>query len=506
MPVGTKGSVKGMTVEELDLLSISMILGNTYHLANAPGSHLIEEMGGLHSFAGHDYMNNQRNILTDSGGFQMVSLCKFSTVTEEGVTFIHPSTQKKMLLKPEDSIKHQNRIGADVIMALDDVISSVSVDTKRFEEATHRTIRWLDRCIEAHDRPNDQNLFAIVQGGLDVELNGKRQVCLRAFKDRDKHIPGYAIGGLAGGETKDDFWKVVDFCCRALPDTKPRYLMGVGYPLDIVICTALGVDMYDCVYPTRTARFGVALVDGESPGTMRLKSRCFATDDKVIQEGCICMACKGGYTRARLNQMLKGNQKNNNHGQSDALAVQLLTHHNLAYMMTLTRKMRESIHRNDYGNFVRSFVMMQYPGKNSGSQGKAVPVWVKEAIESAGISTDGHCTDVGDDDKGSHHICIQMKEDFCTVTGQSNWCVEKMPCMDGHGKCPIGNWCVCQWAFARYIQMAGGCDAIVDLDCEGTNAAAVRAYKGEASDATIKAALECIERKCHISEGRALFN
>jgi queuine tRNA-ribosyltransferase len=265
MPVGTKGTIKGVTVEELTSdpsLDNAIILANTYHMALQPGTETLKELDGLHSFMGW-----KRNILTDSGGFQMVSLLKLAEITEEGVTFESPFTKgERMLLRPEDSISHQNDIGSDIIMALDDVVSSVTDDRKRFQIATYRTLRWLDRCFAAHANPATQTLFPIVQGGLDVSVGGLREQCLAGFRNRDDGICGYAIGGLAGGETKGEFWRVVDQCCRALPDTKPRYLMGVGYPLDLVVCTALGVDMYDCTYPMHTAQFGVALVPGEAPG------------------------------------------------------------------------------------------------------------------------------------------------------------------------------------------------------------------------------------------------
>lgn len=403
MPVGTKGTLKGlspMDVTNSDALNNQIILANTYHLALQPGTELIRDAGGLHSF-----MNWDRNILTDSGGFQMVSLLKLAEITEEGVTFENPflsdngtdaSTEKKeeggennskkrtrqettdesqrMLLRPEDSIYHQNNIGSDIIMALDDVVSSVADDKTRFEIATYRTLRWLDRCYAAHRRPHDQNLFPIVQGGLDTSRGGLRDVCLAGFRLRDDKAPGYAIGGLAGGESKDDFWKVVDHCCRALPDTKPRYLMGVGYPLDLVVCTGLGVDMYDCVYPTRTARFGVALVDGEAPGTLRLKSHGCSEDYRVIMKGCKCMACSEGYSRSRLHSMLKND---------NPLAVSLVTHHNLAYMMALNKRMRDAIKNNAYGEFAVQFIRDQYRGKDNG--GQDVPKWVQDALEAAGI-------------------------------------------------------------------------------------------------------------------------
>jgi len=399
-----------MDVTRSEALNNQIILANTYHLALQPGTELIRDAGedtggGLHKFMGWD-----RNILTDSGGFQMVSLLKLAEITEEGVTFEnpfkdaddgeevgaenydgggnkkrpHPSStsakqikSQRMLLRPEDSIYHQNNIGSDIMMALDDVVSSVADDDTRFRIATYRTLRWLDRCFSAHRRPHDQNLFPIVQGGLDTSLGGLRDICLAGFRTRDDKAPGYAIGGLAGGESKDEFWRVVDRCCRALPDAKPRYLMGVGYPLDLVVCTALGVDMYDCVYPTRTARFGVALVDGEAPGTLRLKGHGCADDYRAIMEGCECMACGGGYTRARLHAMLKNDS---------SLAVSLVTHHNLAYMMSLNRKMRDAIKKDSYGNFARSFIRDQYRGKENG--GKDVPSWVKDALHAAGVPLD----------------------------------------------------------------------------------------------------------------------
>lgn len=232
-----------------------IILGNTYHLALHPGTPLMAEtFGGLHSM-----MNWSNNLLTDSGGFQMVSLLDLAEITEEGVRFLSPVDGTPMLLTPEQSIQCQNEIGSDIMMQLDDVVSSTADDPARFAEATARSIRWLDRCMAAHARPDQQNLFAIIQGGLDVSPGGLRDQCLREMIMRD--LPGYAIGGLAGGEEKYHFWRVVSHvrliataclwlcnthfiqCAKALPESKPRYLMGVGYPLDLVVCTALGVDM-----------------------------------------------------------------------------------------------------------------------------------------------------------------------------------------------------------------------------------------------------------------------
>ncbi len=420
MPVGTKGSIKSLTTHEISSSSTPtpstfcpIILGNTYHLALQPGTELIKQMGGLHK-----YINwNNGSILTDSGGFQMVSLLKLAEIMEEGVTFDNPFEQKdedenenyelqndigkdqsqvskstRMLLRPEDSIYHQNNIGSDIIMALDDVVSSTTINSTRFQIATYRTLRWLDRCISSHSNPQFQNLFAIVQGGLDTTLGGLRDQCLAGFQCRDDKIPGYAIGGLAGGEEKDDFWKVVDLCCKALPDDKPRYLMGVGYPLDLVVCTALGVDMYDCVYPTRTARFGVALVRGDgisssisdtadergARGTLRLKSNEFYNDDRIIMDGCKCQACSEGFTRSQLHTLLK---------RGNPLATSLMTSHNIAFMMSLVGEMRQAILEQKYDKFVIDFVNEHFMGKYNG--GEDVPKWVFDALEAAGINLEG---------------------------------------------------------------------------------------------------------------------
>ena len=332
-------------------LNPPIILGNTYHLALDPGTPVLETAAGLHNFS-----TWPNAMLTDSGGFQMVSLLKLADINEEGVRFESPyekDDKRMIMLRPEDSIRTQNTIGADVIMQLDDVVSSVAADEERFEVATHRTLRWLDRCLAAHGKKSEQSLFAIAQGGLDTSPGGLRDVCLEGFRRRDSLIPGYAIGGLAGGESKDAFWRVVAHACRAMPVNKPRYLMGVGYPLDLVVCTALGVDMYDCVYPTRTARFGVALVDGVAPGTLRLKSAEYAGDLRVVDGDCGCQCCKGGFSRSKLHNMLKS---------GEPVAVQLMTSHNIAYMLRLSKRMREAVLEDRYGEFATEFVGRFYPG------------------------------------------------------------------------------------------------------------------------------------------------
>ena len=356
MPVGTQGTVKGLTTSQMESCGCQVILGNTYHLENRPGSELLAAMGGLHKFQGWD-----RGMLTDSGGFQMVSLLDLADITEEGVTFKSPLDGTPMLLTPEQSIAIQNRIGADIIMALDDVVPADQINPERFKEATYRTIRWIDRCIQAHSRPEEQNLFAIVQGGLDPQL---RDICLEGLLERSDQLPGYAIGGLAGGESKEDFWKMVAQCTAALPENKPRYVMGIGYPLDIVICSALGADMYDSVYPTRTARFGTALVPW---GTMRLKNKQYAGDDRPIDPNCSCITCQH-YSRAYLHKTVT----------REASISQLLTLHNIHYMMQFTREMRDAIRSGTFVQYVQNFVRAHYPESDA-------PSWVIDALDVAGI-------------------------------------------------------------------------------------------------------------------------
>lgn len=372
MPVGTQGTIKGLTTVELQAppLDCDIILGNTYHLGNRPGGDLLERHGGLHRF-----MAWPRPILTDSGGFQMVSLLHLAHITEEGVLFQSPADGSEMLLTPEMSIALQNQIGSDIMMALDDVVDSKTVDDARFKEACYRTLRWIDRCIAAHKRPTEQNLYGIVQGGLDVSDGGLREICSNGMLERDANLPGYAIGGLAGGESKDQFWRVVDYCCRRLPAHKPRYLMGVGYPLDLVVCSALGVDQYDCVYPTRTARFGTALADVPG-GLIKLKANAMVKDEGPLDPECSCYVCKT-YTRAQLHVLMK----------TESLGPQLLSYHNLAYMMRLIRRMREAVIAGNYPDFVRAFLVRMFPAGD-------VPQWVRDATAAAGIDVTPVCSAV----------------------------------------------------------------------------------------------------------------
>ncbi|XP_060860656.1 queuine tRNA-ribosyltransferase catalytic subunit [Metopolophium dirhodum] len=354
MPVGTKGSIKSVLPEQLEDMNCQIILGNTYHLGLRPGVELLKKAKGLHNFMGW-----KRALLTDSGGFQMVSLLHMAEINEQGVSFESPYDSTKSLLTPEKSIQIQNAIGADIIMQLDDVVPTTSKDSERMEEATHRTTRWLDRCLSAHERPTEQNIFPIVQGGLSENLRK-----LSANLHLERKVNGYAIGGLVGGEDKEDFWKMVILSTNILPCDKPKYVMGVGFAVDLVICCALGADMFDCVFPTRTARFGCALI---SSGQISLRHKKFRMDFEPIEKNCSCSTCKT-YTRAYIHQIVG----------TEAVSCNLLSIHNLYYQMQLMKGIRESIKVNKFPEFVQEFMTNIYPDKN-------YPQWCHDALQSVNI-------------------------------------------------------------------------------------------------------------------------
>jgi queuine tRNA-ribosyltransferase len=298
----------------------------------------------------------------------MVSLLKLANITEEGVRFLSPHDGTPMLLTPEHSISLQNSIGSDIIMQLDDVLVTTSPDKVRMREAMERSVRWLDRCIAAHAKPESQNLFCIIQGGLDVEM---RRECTKAMVDRD--TPGIAIGGLSGGEAKDDFCRVVATCTELLPDLKPRYVMGIGYPEDLVVSVALGADMFDCVWPTRTARFGNAITRN---GVLNLKQAKYSDDFGPIEPGCGCPCCRPAgedgaidITRAFVHH----------NAAKETVAAHLLTIHNVWYQLNLMREAREAIIQDKFPAFVKAFFQALYPDSQS------YPSWAVNALRGVGI-------------------------------------------------------------------------------------------------------------------------
>lgn len=300
------------------------------------------------------------SLLTDSGGFQMVSLLKLAEIDENGVNFESPYDGSKTMLTPEESIRIQNVIGADIMMQLDDVVKTTTQDLARVEEAMNRTIRWVDRCITADTRSTEQSIFPIVQGGLVPAL---RKQCVEALMKRN--VRGYAVGGLSGGESKDEFWKTVDFCTDFLPEEKPRYLMGVGFAADLVVCVALGIDMFDCVFPTRTARFGCALVRA---GQLNLKQKKYAEDFQAIDEKCECTTCKT-YTRAYLHHIVT----------VEPVACSLLSIHNVAFQLKLMKDMRESIEKDEFPAFVKTFMAEHFVERE-------VPGWIRDALAKVNIN------------------------------------------------------------------------------------------------------------------------
>ncbi|KAI8073876.1 tRNA-guanine(15) transglycosylase-like protein [Gongronella butleri] len=356
MPVGTQGTLKGVTPDQLKDLNCQIMLNNTYHLGLKPGKDIMDAVGGSHKFQQWD-----GNLLTDSGGFQMVSLLKLAEITEQGVQFESPFDSSLMMLTPEHSMELQNSIGSDIMMQLDDVISSLTTGP-RVEEAMWRSIRWLDRCIAAHKRPHDQNLFAIIQGGLDKEL---RRKCVDEMVKRD--TPGYAVGGLSGGEEKNEFWQIVSLCTDLLPKNKPIYCMGVGYAEDLVVCVALGVDMFDCVYPTRTARFGNALTMN---GIVSLKSGKFSDDFGPIEEGCDCSTCKN-YTRSYLRLLI---------ASKETAGCHLVTVHNVAFQLRLMNGMRQAIINDTFPAHVKTFFHNYFGGNK-----QKYPEWAVAALKSVNI-------------------------------------------------------------------------------------------------------------------------
>lgn len=385
MPVGTQGSVKGITVEQLEALDCRILLGNTYHLGHRPGPDLLTKVGGLHSF-----MSWPRAILTDSGGFQMVSLSQLSKVTEEGVHFTSPHNATEMLLTPEESVGNlQAVLGADIVMQLDHVVPSLA-ELDKIKDAMLRSIRWLDRGIKAHEpHRRNQNLFAITQGGLDPSL---REHCIREMLKQKNEVAGFAIGGLSGGESKSEFWRIVHLSNALLPRDRPRYLMGVGFPEDLVVCIALGCDMFDCVFPTRTGRFGQAIVPW---GHLNLRQARYESDFRPIDEDCSCPYCTRRISRAFIHASLSGRQTN---------ASSIVSLHNLTYMLTLMKGIREAISSNSFPRFVRHFFerrcyLEKADQTRSEYDGFRPPSWAVDALAQVGI-------DISD-------IGLETDESFC---------------------------------------------------------------------------------------------
>lgn len=336
MPVGTYGTVKGVLPQQIRALGAEIILGNTFHLYLRPGLEVIEAHGGLHGFARWD-----KPILTDSGGFQVFSLAHKRKITEEGVTFAAPTDGSRVFLGPEESMRIQKVLDSDIVMIFDECppvqVDGKPVHPRVVEKSMELSLRWAARSKRAHEG-NDAALFGIVQGGVHHELRTRSADGLK-----DIGFDGYAIGGLAVGETEDERNAMLDHTAPQLPQDRPRYLMGVGRPEDLVEAVARGVDMFDCVMPTRNARNGHFFT---STGVIRIRNAKFEKDLRPIEEGCGCEACSGGFTRAYLRHLDRC---------GEMLGPMLGTLHNLWYYQRLMADMRDAIAAGTFAAFRESF-------------------------------------------------------------------------------------------------------------------------------------------------------
>jgi queuine tRNA-ribosyltransferase len=325
MPVGTAATVKGLTIEQVRATGAEMLLANTYHLTLRPGEQVIERLGGLHSFMGWD-----GPILTDSGGFQVFSLAAMVDVTEENATFRSHIDGDLIELSPERAVAIQEALGSDVAMVLDHVVALPSApDVVR--DATDRSVRWAERSRRAAAR-KDQVQFAIIQGGLDADL---RVRCTEQLAQLD--FPGYAIGGLSVGETPEEMYRIVKATVPAMPADKPRYLMGVGRPIDLLEAIRLGIDLFDCVLPTRNGRNAMAFTE---LGYLKLRNHQYIDDTRPLEEGCSCVACR--HSRSYIRHLFVAHEM---------LGPILLTAHNLTYYQGLLADAREAIAANRFMEF-----------------------------------------------------------------------------------------------------------------------------------------------------------
>lgn len=319
MPVGTQATVKAMTPEELEDMEAQIILSNTYHLFLRPGHELVEKAGGLHKF-----MNWHHPILTDSGGFQVFSLGDLRKITEEGVEFRSHLDGAKHFLSPERAIEIENALGADIIMAFDEC-APYPAERDYVKKSLERTSRWAARCKEAHKKPDQQALFGIVQGGMYPDLRKQSAEEITAIG-----FPGYAIGGLSVGEPKPMMYEILEQTTPYLPEDKPRYLMGVGSPDDLLEGVLRGVDMFDCVLPTRIARNGTAMT---SVGKVVIKNAKYYDDFSPLDPNCGCYTCRN-YTKAYLRHLYKADE---------ILSSRLMTYHNLFFLIELMKNVRQAI-------------------------------------------------------------------------------------------------------------------------------------------------------------------
>ena len=336
MPVGTQATVKAMKPEDVEKTGAQIILANTYHLFLRPGSDIVREAGGLHEF-----MNWHRPILTDSGGFQVFSLGHMNKITEEGVRFSSHIDGSRQMLSPEKSMEVQNDLGSDIMMAFDECAPPDS--TRAYiEKSQEMTTRWLKRCIAAHKNPDKQALFGIMQGGFFRDLREKSAAAITALD-----LPGYAIGGISVGESKEEYIGVLEYAPDLLPENKPRYVMGIGTPDYIFEAVEHGVDMFDCVEPTRIARHGVAMT---SHGRVNIKNAKYERDFSPLDPECDCYTCRH-YSRAYLRHLFKAGEN---------MSHMLLSEHNLRFLSALSENIRQSIEDDRFLDYKQEFYSKYY--------------------------------------------------------------------------------------------------------------------------------------------------
>lgn len=350
MPVGTSASVKGITVDQLKALGSQVVLANTYHLSMRPGEDLVAQAGGIHKFCNYD-----GPMLTDSGGFQVFSLADTVKLEDEGVHFKSIYDGQNIFWTPETNMQIQSKIGADIIMQLDQC-TPYPAEKDFVERAVDLSASWAKKCLREHSRIGNKNqtLFGIVQGGMHLDLRKKSiDYLLRAEKESisngEREFGGFGIGGYSVGESHDIMFKTLGDVAAALPENKPRYLMGVGNPTTLVEAVRIGVDMFDCVLPTRTARMGTAF---SHKGRMSMKNAKYKSDFSPIDDKCSCSVCKN-YSRAYIRHLVKNNEM---------LAAILLSVHNLHFLLDLCREMREAIIKGQFEKFYKEW--MNSPAKN----------------------------------------------------------------------------------------------------------------------------------------------
>lgn len=340
MPVGTAGTVKALKTSDVEKSGAEIILGNVYHLMLRPTSELIEKMGGLHKF-----MNWSKPILTDSGGFQVMSLSQIRKISDEGVEFSSHIDGSKYFLTPERSIEIQYQLGSDITMIFDECVEYPATYDKA-KKAMERSIDWAQRSKNAFKKRDGYGIFGIIQGSTFKDL---RQISAQKLIEID--FDGYAIGGLAVGEGQKEMFEVLDYCVDFLSQNKPHYLMGVGKPSDIVGAVARGIDMFDCVIPTRSGRTGQAFV---RDGVINIRNAKYRFDEKPLDEKCNCCACKN-HSRAYLHHLVKSNE---------ILGAMLLSEHNIFYYQDLMKSIRHEIENKNFSNFCKNFMAKNLQNKN----------------------------------------------------------------------------------------------------------------------------------------------